>query len=186
MRQGVAGYGGAADSYLDAWDATRNRVEDRLVVVRSGNLRSGLLRFELTPLPANAQIESATLRLHISEQSNTIPMLLELYRLRRRWDPALVSWNRASASDNWGLPGANDTESDRDGLPLAQGTLSEVNVWVELAVTELVRGWVAHPAGNYGVLLRGNCGSAVEYRLTSSDYANENLRPQLVIRYRMP
>ena len=172
------------DTHLDAWATTRNLSPERLVIVRSGNIRSALFRFDLSSLPATADVQSATLRLHVSERSNSLSLPIEVYRLRRAWDCASATWNQAGAAQPWGRPGADDTSLDRDALPTSRVTLSQVNVWISLDATELVRRWVAEPAQNHGLLIKGGGESSTEYRFTSSNYANENLRPQLVVTYR--
>ena len=186
LREGLDGYYGASDTHLDAWDPARNRGQDRLVIVRSGNTRSALFRFDLDKLPAGAQVQSATLRLYVSESSNAISLPIEVYRLRRSWEELSATWNRASASQAWGQPGADDTTSDREALPEARAMLAQTGAWVSMDITDLVSRWLAEPAQNNGVLIKGAGGSAVEYRFISSDYANENMRPHLTIAYTRP
>lgn len=186
LREGLDGYTGASDAHLDAWDPTRNRGQDRLVIVRSGNTRSALFRFDLSKLPAGAQVRSATLRLYVEESSNAISMSIEVYRLRRAWEENAATWNRASASQAWGQAGADDTTSDREAAPAARGMLAQTGSWISLDITDLVSRWLAEPAQNSGVLIKGSGGSAVEYRFISSDYANENFRPQLTVTYTRP
>ena len=97
-----------------------------------------LQRWDDLPLPQEARIEGAELRLQVQESDVEFDRTLLLYAMRRDWNPGgggvsknnlsppapgEVWWNEARHGDEaWGLPGGSCT-SDRDPAPLAEATL---------------------------------------------------------------
>lgn len=181
LRQGLDGYTGVCDTHIDARSPDANYAARRTFDVRSGNLRSALLRFDLGEIPPGAWVQSATLRLHVTASSNPHPLPLELYGLRREWECNTVNWVQP-----WSERGAGDTVADRDPSPASYATLTEVDVWASLDITELAHRWVRDPTENHGLILIGAGDVSVQYHLTSSDYENPNLRPELVVEYFVP
>jgi uncharacterized protein YkwD len=186
LRQGLEGYQGSSDAHMDAWRPDRNYGSERSLEVRSGNVRSALLRFDLSRIPRGAQIHRARLELYIRDRSNSLDLPVEVYKLRRNWQEQGVTWHQAKDAQRWGEPGANCITTDRYSVPVSRRTLSSINTWTTFSVTELVQAWVAEPERNAGLLLKGGGGVSVQYHFWSSEYANENLRPRLVITYLAP
>lgn len=186
LRQGVGGYQGASDALIDAWSPTRNYGLDLSIDVRSGDVRSTLFRFDLSQIPDKAYVQSATLELYSRGRSNSLPLQLDIYRLKRAWNPRQTTWQQASAGQPWGQAGANCPTADREAVPATRALVSEIDTWVMLNLTDLVQGWVADPNSNAGMLIKGGGNVSVQYHFWSSEYANDNFRPRLVVTYMTP
>jgi hypothetical protein len=149
LQQGLNGYVGAQDTWLNQWAPATNHVRDAHLRNHLSGAQAGLLRFDLSALPANATIISATLSLaadgytrgpaapqgvegdlalaadiQVNDPSADFAIrlnTLEVYRLLRPWSATQANWQKATEQDSWGAPGANGA-SDRDAV--ATGTAS--------------------------------------------------------------
>jgi len=85
----------------------------------------------------------------------------------------------------WEVAGANGP-TDREDAAETTFTLDQEEGWVEINLRPLVQEWVASPATNYGLILKGNGGQSNFYYLASSDYYSQSKRPKLTVKYTMP
>jgi len=182
LQPGVEGYRGLTDTYLDAWAPTTNYGTLGSFAVRSQDVWFGLLRFDLSSLPADAIVVSATLHLHQIESTNDHGLTLTAHRLLRGWNETAATWQRATASTAWerpGAAGATDRAADAAGPVALVGGSGNV----QIAITALAQAWAADPASNHGLLLRGVSSAAVGYHFASASAYNVSDRPRLVIDY---
>ncbi len=186
LQQGVAGYQGTNDTYMAAWNPSGNFVHQANIVVKNDTAYSGLLRFDLGSMPLGSTINQAILRLYAYNRDKARTFDLEVYRLLRLWVDTEANWDQAFLGNPWGVPGANDTVTDRQADPVAVQAIPTLNVWYEFDITELVRDWTANPQTNDGVLLRGFGQLSLVYHFASSNHPIISLRPQLVIDYTAP
>ena len=186
LQQGVKGYQGTNDTYMSAWTPSGNFVHQASLLVKNDNVYAGLLRFDLGSIPPSSTINQATLRVYAYYRDKTATFDLEIYRVLRPWVDAAANWDRASVGNPWGMPGANDTETDRAADAAAVQTVSSLDTWYELDITQLVEDWVADSQTNHGVILRGLGYISVIYRFASANYPTISLRPQLAIDYTAP
>lgn len=182
LQQGRDGYDGVEDTHLDAWYATRALGTTNQLVLRSGDIRAPLLRFDLSCLPGNITVASATLEMYV-ERAVPNPILAEAYGVRRSWNWREATWQKATAQENWGLAGCNDTSRDRDAMPVAVSTVGPGTTWYGWDITALVREWVADPSKNYGVIIKGTGTVSAEYAFISSEHWWLTNRPKLTIIY---
>lgn len=131
----------ADDAYIDSYREGRNtggarviRVDDRRRVIRSG-----FVRFDLSPLPDNltgADIEQATLALWVSDLR--IPGELALHQVVEDWEENVLTASNAPAID----------------APFATLTVppDSQNGYLTVDVTEVVRAWL-DGAENHGIAL---------------------------------
>jgi len=182
FQNGVNGYTGMTDTYLDAWYPTTNYETKSTVSVRAINIFKTLIRFDRLNLPTNAIIQSATLRLNIATRTNTNTITIQVYRLLRPWLAAQATWANASAGVPWAVAGASGT-ADRDSTLITNQSVTAATGWVDFDLTTAVQAWVNNPASNYGILLEAASGSPVAYYFNASDHVNLTVRPQLVVAY---
>lgn len=137
----------------------------------NGRITRSLLRFDITSLPSNAVIQSATLRVYYMgyrdypNRVNTITA----YRINGSWTELGVTWNNKPG------PGAAYGSVD---IP------ANTNWgWRELDMQALVQGWVNGSIANQGVMLRGPevSGADSSYRMFSTREGPYS--PQLLINY---
>ena len=168
LRQGVGGYYGGRDTYLDHWNPYLNYGSDQFLIVRSDGERSALGRWDLSLIPSHAEVISAELGLWVSNRSNSNPMTLAVYEVLRPWEEMEANWYSPRAGENWDIAGGNGP-SDRSMVAVDSVVVNGVaDKWYILNITSLVQKWVSHPETNYGYMLRGLPGAAVGYDFSSN------------------
>ncbi|MGQ9567272.1 MAG: DNRLRE domain-containing protein [Anaerolineae bacterium] len=184
LQQGVAGYTGTNDTFLSSWNPTRNYAGADYLGVRSLGVMGALVRFDVSQVPADATVVSATLSVYVRYRSNGNWMWLEAYDVYRDWVDAQATWYQARTGVNWGQPGCGDTSTDRAGTPTDRAYMQADKTWYTLDITPLVQRWVQNAATNRGVFLWGNSSGSVEYDISSAEAEDPALRPKLTIAYR--
>ncbi len=133
----------------------------------NGRIRS-YLRFDLSTLPANANITSATVRLYHAGGADYPGQTRSttFYRVTGNWNEASLTWNNR--------PGYAESIGSVATTYSYQG-------WVSLDLTNLVRTWANGSQANYGLIAIGPESTAGIYRaFFSSEVANG---PELQISY---
>lgn len=113
-----------------------------------------LARFDLSGIPANAQIVMAKLGLYSLDAEDCTNMVAASYQLLRSWDPVNATWITATQSVTWNVPGANGVIVDRLGDPTYTETVKAPYTWYTWDVTEMVENWVADAGTNFGVIVK--------------------------------
>ncbi|PKO24152.1 MAG: hypothetical protein CVU38_00240 [Chloroflexi bacterium HGW-Chloroflexi-1] len=184
LQTGVDGYDGLQDTYLLSWDPdTNNGAKNRLWVGTPGVMYT-LLRFDLSAVPRQARVMTATLHLHQYGSSSEPPrgLTLSAHRMLRPWAELASTWDFATASTRWEGPGATGS-TDREVIAAGVAYLYQTSGWASVDVTSLVQGWAAEPANNYGLLLKGAAESNVQYYFHASEYTTTSFRPRMEIHY---
>ena len=131
------------DTYIDSGSPDRNYGSDNQFEVRPdrGADRRGLLKFDLSAIPANATISSATLYLY--ENGNKTGQTTYIYRVTSDWTESTVTWN------TWSTPGGDFDSSTAYFAYLPE----QGNCMVTLDITNLVQTWSRGTHPNYGLML---------------------------------
>jgi dienelactone hydrolase len=185
LQEGVAGYSGTRDAYLDGWTPSGGFGGAPQVRLRAPNVRNGLFRFDLSSVPPQALangVRGAALSLYTGSRSNNNPSEINAYPVNRTWIEGQTTWQQAVAGQSWSQPGANGVPGDRSGTPLDSRLFDAVTVRRGFDVTSAVVGWLANPASNLGLLLRGD-DPDVEYAVSSRENSVVDQRPRLLIVY---
>lgn len=153
--------------------------------------RRGFFQFDLSGIPSNAIICSASLSLVVSSSTNAVnDSVVRVYRLKTPWSEQTGTWNSASTGVPWQIPGAsgvNDRESTGIGsllVPAIAANASE-QIWIldPAKIQEMVNGIFA----NNGFLFQPDIELDDLHYYYSSDYtSNPARRPKLVITYSLP
>jgi len=183
--QGVDGYNGVRDTYIDKYAPANNMDGLAYVAIRpyrEDQGRSTLLRFDLSDLPANATVLDAALTVHVNDRTNVNGLYVGAYRLLSPWSVMETTWLSATQTTQWAEPGALGAA---DHLADAEDALAidTVNTWYTFTIPSLVQTWLRDPEQNHGVILQGASGGSVEYRFSASEALREDYRPSLTIRY---
>ena len=148
--------------------------------ILSGNRRSigildrGLLRFDLSAIPTEANVTGATLRLKIVQVPiDAVFSPFELHRALIPW-AADATWLNSNASLPWSSPGGG-AESDY-ATPAVLGVRVAASAEYVFASTNQmiadITGWIADPASNHGWLLKsaneGTQGTAIHFGSSES------------------
>lgn len=191
-QNGVDAYAGNTDTFLERWyDQTGNTPhgnEDTFYVIYNiGQVfADALLRFDLPLLPPGAQIDAATLQLHVNSSRVDSPLTISAYQLLRPWNEKTATWNEADTGQPWQDGGARWAGADRADTAADTVVLTEAirNAPLQWDLTAAVQGWVADPASNHGVLLLPEDG-ARQIWVRSSEYADISTRPQLSVQFHL-
>ena len=191
LQQGYDGYTGAADTTLNAWLPAQPFGADTVLKLRYNQQTAitthmaPLLRFDLTLIPPTANIVTATLRLYlVAPPAHDLRAFV--HGMLRPWDEATATWEAPGAGPPWAVPGAQGAGSDHMAWASDSQFVELGDRWYDFDVTELVRGWVANPATNYGLILLAGSGLSqanVEAGFASREHASHALRPMLSVRY---
>ncbi|TFG89829.1 MAG: T9SS type A sorting domain-containing protein [Candidatus Atribacteria bacterium] len=168
-------------------------------VTNQGHKRRTLVKFDLSELiPEDVAVDSAFLIL-VPSLVKTNGTTVTLYRLNTAWGegtsdaegqegtgtPASAgdaTWTKAVVSgDPWIKPGG-----DYDLEPVADTTVSLGTnaIFGSALFTVLVNSWIADPANNHGVIVKGDeLNSATAIRFISREFSDSNLWPVLKLYY---
>ncbi|MCL6105817.1 MAG: DNRLRE domain-containing protein [Actinobacteria bacterium] len=172
-----------ADQYLRVGDLA---ADPNIVTMRS------VLRFDLSGIPADANILSATLSLYQMAEGDASTQILVAYALSRNWVPGTLTgsqpangatWNTWDGASPWGAPGGD--YATFAGWTAAGNTTS---AWVNWGLsTALVKSWVSNPGGNYGLLIKNlfenSSGNELKKYYSSEYTGNPSLRPKLSVEW---
>ncbi len=156
------------DAYVLANKPTSNRgAGTRLFTGELYNAeRRSLLAFDLSAIPSDAVIDSATLVLSfISGNTNVV----RVHRATEAWDETTVTW------DSFG--DAFDPDTISYFVPDTSGER-------KVDLTDLVADWMSGSVENHGVLLEQNMGSVEKIRSSEADTVSA--RPRLEVCYSTP
>ena len=194
FQQGVNGYDGCRDTYLDPWYPGQNHGAQGSLIVRANNSFSGLLRYELTSLPFYAVIDRATLSLYADSWQTTAEskatvaataLTVGVYEVLREWVAGEATWTNAMNGVPWGAPGCSHTTSDRAALAADEALVNTMGKWYDFDLTVLVQKWVQNPATNHGLVLKSfSSPEGVVFR--SAEHGGAAQRPKLVVHYTIP
>lgn len=170
----------------------------------TGLLRRALLRFDLSSLPSNAQIQSVKLIMPILQSSGnaTSPKSFSLHKVKKNWGEgtSMGSGQGATATTNdatWNYNFFSSsvwTNLGGDFESIASVT-SNVNyamyplqfgTWSSMGMKTDILNWLASPSNNFGWILIGdeiNGGSAIKF---SSREETFYPKPILTIFYTLP
>jgi len=181
LRQGQDGYGGYEDTYLSQYEPNTCFCGEDLPLVGYRQQYAGLLRFDVSALPAHAVVTRATVQLFAASWSGA-PLHFGAYLVRRSVSMCEATWLQAQDGNPWDVPGAGDPWTDRRAVPESSATVTRPREWYELDLTDVVQGWVRGDLPNNGVLLIAEPTDA-SFRFAGSGYYLRHERPGLVIEY---
>ncbi len=173
------------DTWINGWQPNANYATRNEFYVRNGNVHAALLKFDLSGIPAGATVLQARLTVYPVDAAWTIPhpFTLSAYQVYRAWNEREATWLNATMGDMWGMPGANDSATDRDATAADSVTLLGTETEASLDVTSVVADWVAGTAANNGLFLGGSATKAMARAFASSSYYDPTMRPKLYVLY---
>jgi len=196
LQRGRNGYNGVIDTMLDNRFPTTNFGRSSQLYLRGPNATNALIRYDVSALPAGAQIISATLGVYMiprADVQNRHQMTTTVYSLVRPFNELQATWFLAAANKPWAVPGVNDPISDFHLWPSSEvehyfwiPREEQTPQWFTYTVTSMVQGWVDDPASNAGMIIKGTYPHETWEPICSSDYWDPSLRPRLNIIYYHP
>lgn len=162
--------GAVVDAELRAASPTSNygSLPSATIGIYSGAQRQALVRWDLSSVPSNAIVSSATATItnNISSGASTVIA----YATGAAWPESTVTWTSASAPIG-GTALASAANSGIGGTTPSSFTLD---------LTTVAQGWVTTPASNNGVALDSG---VVANNLVTSEGGTVAIRPKLVLCY---
>jgi hypothetical protein len=152
------------------------------------SVRRGLIKFDLSSIPAKSRIVTATLTLTMANPNDFSDnaRTLSAYRQLRAWVLAQTTWNIYKTGSNWGTAGgfgAADCEQTDIGN-VAIGASEAVSSTHAIVLTPAkVQEWVSGALTNNGLLLKVDTETDDLYNYHSSDSLTAGARPKLVVVY---
>jgi hypothetical protein len=121
---------------------------------RTGSDVNAALRWDLSSIPANAKVSSATVTLNISNHANDTgtPQTYGAFALKKAWDENQITWNQPASGASWTSAGAKDYGADR-GLMIGEVTPTAFGSYAFTIPAPVVQGWLNNPSSNNGILL---------------------------------
>ncbi|NPV42289.1 MAG: tandem-95 repeat protein [Anaerolineae bacterium] len=175
----------SADTWMRSSQATMNYGASDTVQISpySSNPQGSLYRWDLSSIPSNATVDSASLTFYVTEGS---AYAFSLYHLRRAWEEGTgtssgtagvgASWTYYGAgTGNWGTAGAANTSSDRYNTNLWNAAASAFNSTgiqefeLNSSGIDVVQGWVDGSLSNYGLTMQNYSGASTnDYWIVAS------------------
>ncbi len=164
-----------ADSYVNQGSAGTNYGSGATMSVQSrlSQAQRTLVMFDLSAIPENSVINSATLELYASSAPTT-GLTLNVHRITGTWTESGVTWTNQ--------PAYNSTVDSS----LAGGTAAGWKIW---NIASVVQGWVDGTNVNYGLIVKGsveNDKTSLTYTFSSKENGTSGNRPSLRINYTPP
>lgn len=181
------------DVYLSSYDTTSNFGNVNTLQIGETNAANNrvsraLIKFDLSGIPANATINSATLSLWQTAELSDNDSTIRVYRSLRDWTEPGATWNLYESATDWGAPGGFDaTDSEQTDIGSLALTGTEANGEKQWTITaSAIQEIVAGTFANNGLLLKADAETNDQYQFRSSDNTTSAERPKLVIDYSLP
>jgi len=195
--QTLTGASVTTDTYMDLGTPTATPDSSDPLSLCTGNMFGdpykyrGLIKFDLSGLPAGSTITNATLYLYARGNYGGASGTLNVYRSRRAWVESQASWNNWSTGNAWTTAGAADTTNDREAdsigsvttaYPTIEGTENTISLTAS-KIQEMYEGTFT----NNGFVLKTTAEAGRDGNIYwSSEYTTEAKRPKLVVQYSNP
>ncbi|QYR21492.1 cadherin-like beta sandwich domain-containing protein [Paenibacillus sp. sptzw28] len=191
LQQGLNGYVGTDDTSVHEYNTypdTNWGAYDRTYVGRVAayvnDRKRALHKFDMSSIPANAIITSATLELYLLDAANNT-VSMGAREILEPWVEGNKSGTAASAGETtWN----NQPLYDAATVDI-QSVSYTPNTWKTFTLTGTVRQWVEGGKPNYGVEIvdQDEATNVANYKIfASSEYSDSTKRPILRINYYIP
>lgn len=165
-----------ADATVRQWAPDTNFGDETSLQLIYGGVNEEavtLVRFDLSSLPPDAVVDSASLRLYLETASGADPVSIGIHAVTSDWDELGadgVTWNTFPTVEPMGLVADID---------------AEVLSYKSWPATSFAQAWIDDPTSNFGVMLRGPTdGTGYEREFASHEYLERP--PQLEVTYHLP
>lgn len=176
LKQGVAGYQGCRDTYLDSGSPGVNFGNTLYKNIGALPQTAMAIQFDLPETLMNKSVHQARLKLYCWSVSNFFQdSVFKLYPLAEPWDENSATWVIRNSAQSWASSGGT-----REGSPICQVPIQNQAFYPEFDVTQIVQQWALGTRPNNGLILVND--SRTVTGIKASEYS-EYGRPSLEIRY---
>jgi hypothetical protein len=175
------------DSYIrnkSGYTSTNYNGNDHVKVKgTTGDIKRALFQFDLTTIPSNSIIDSASFSLFMwKNNSSTDPVSVQ--RLTRSWTESGVTWNRYDGTNNWTSSGG-----DFNSTIYASAFPSVYWAYTNWNIKTLVQEWVTGTYTNFGMMVKrnpDNVSTSKDMHFSTREDVGTTYDPKLYIRYGVP
>lgn len=177
---------GVTDTYLTSAPAGGNYGTSANFYLGDLGTYTGLIKFDVSSIPAGSTINSVTLYLYRTLSTN--PSLnFDLHKALLAWTEGGATWNLYDGTNAWNTAGALGDGTDRSAT--VSGTITIGNGFSYYSVSSAgmaadVTAWLS--GGNNGWVIVPPTTTASDYRVCSTSEDVDGQRPALVIDYTAP
>lgn len=172
----------SGDNYIQSNVNDNNGTAAFIQVGETGTDYRGLIKFDLTAIPANATVTEAIL--YMASASSASGQAHTFHRLVREWGETTSTWSLADTGISWGTAGCANTTTDYNSTSLGAMTHPASGVFDSLDITATVQNWIDGTNPNYG--LRISSALATTDRWHSRQGATIALWPYIETLYTIP
>ncbi len=173
-----------ADNYLRLAAVTSNYgTTDIKVKGELSDLKRGLVQFNLSAIPSNAIIDSASLMMY--HNTNSGSEIINIYRINRAWTETGSTWSTYNGTNNWTTAGGDFDTTVYSTLNVGATT----NVYKNWNIKSLAQAWTSGSLANYGLMMRRYpevaSGSFKDMKFSPREGSSSEY-PKLYVAYRVP
>ncbi|MGZ5586575.1 MAG: DUF4347 domain-containing protein [Methylobacter sp.] len=183
FQDGVSGYTGTTDTYLDSTlSGTNYGASGTLQIITPlllGSTQQSLISFDLSSIPAGSIVTSASVTFTASSAIAVLPSV-DMYKMLSSWSESTSTWSRLGNGVSTDNSEASSTADASWGALLG---LNGTATFSGASLASTAQSWINNPASNNGWLLTAGITSVQFY---SSEEATIAYRPQLSITYTAP
>ena len=176
------------DTWINMKEPNKNYgKEEKLEIGAFGPETShGLIRFDVSAIPAGALINAATIRLYFDGASEQPPGSgIFAHRIENPWDEGRkkgstgdgANWDDRDLNVPWNSAGGDYVSSSISFTPMGAA-----GAYHFLDIAAVMQEWIDGTALNYGVLLRSSAG-VKQAEFMAGDEPSQSQRPRLLVSY---
>ena len=155
----------------------------------TSRIRRSLIKFDLSAIPSDATITSATLSLWTSTDYSSNNRAIRVYRLKRAFVESEITWNRAAVGVTWQSAGASGV-NDRETIDIGSVQIlanEPLNTEKQITLTPvMIQEMINGTFTNNGFIIAADTELNDAFMYKTSDHATALQRPKLVIEYTTP
>jgi len=153
---------------------------DTIDVYNGSYIDRTLIEFDLSSIPSNADVTSATMDLYC--YNVTDEGTVYVYRVLVDWIESQVTWNKRKSGVSWTTAGCDGVGNDREGTTIGSEFVDSTG-WNSFDLdADKVEEWINGSFANNGIVL-----TTANYLLFwSSDYGGSSTDPKITITYTIP
>lgn len=183
LQQGSESYTGGSDTWIELANPNTNYGTSHPLQTSSDDGVHAFVKWDVSALPANATILSATITLY--EANNAAGQLL-LHEAVRPWVDTEADYLNYASGLTWEENGAM-SPADRDPEALAETSLpyatdAAITFDIPVAKLDYLQSWIGSPTNNKGLKIESQNASTV-VQLHSAESTSTALRPTLTLAY---
>jgi uncharacterized protein YjdB len=179
-----------ASADVEIWNGTNGTTHNYgscdKIYLNGSPIQRDFLRFNLSSVPANSTINSATLNM-VKTGGSTTSTEVSVHRVTNDWTEGTGSCSGSAgvANFNQRMPSTNWTSAGGDFNPSAEATTNvSSNGSYSWTVTSLVQGWYNNSFSNFGLMLKfATEGVSREMDFGSRENGTAGNRPTLTVNY---